>query len=552
MNGERDNETIGKNIVVEQSFIKDARDYFIKAIIAVAALTLIGKFAPNFPSFSFPFIFLAYALPSTIGAMYYVVTNRFHRQLRFNEKGKLSSFNRKWFVWLLGFFIFFLFSGFFFVLEAPEWDNLEWLLVWLAVPFYYIVFLFAQRAAKKELAPKFYKASAIKWSFFITVIVLSIIYAFMPVQAPWGDSATLEEALRNPLREFDISSCALLNEADKLSSFTDTLVTYGLNQIAVGSLAIAIVVRFVLCLSVFLGLVNIFSFCLLNWQEAKSVFQLLPVDEQEYANNSQPTMKRYFLVIAGIWLVLALLFLGFEYEISKATAVAEHTAVDTIIDDLQKRTLRMTPDGMKEIDKLKEQDEERQTTSSDYREEFDRITQDKEINPKDQIEEYYNQCINNLDSYLDWYDGFGGRVTKIIKPLGKQKALDKFRELVIDPVDKSGLEDKYAQYIDKLYQNHNEYLSKMISTDPNAPSKEPASAEANEKELELWECLNSENESFTVNDTLLNTDKNTDRSTHREKLIGLINKERDRVLRQLNEKTNEYRPQNDQTDENNA
>ncbi|WP_165046114.1 hypothetical protein [Adlercreutzia sp. ZJ138] len=538
MNGERDNETIGKKIVVEQSFIKDARDYFIKAIIAVAALTLIGKFAPNFPSFSFPFIFLAYALPSTIGAMYYVVTNRFHRQLRFNEKGKLSSFNRKWFVWLLGFFIFFLFSGFFFVLEAPEWDNLEWLLVWLAVPFYYIVFLFAQRAAKKELAPKFYKASAIKWSFFITVIVLSIIYAFMPVQAPWGDSATLEEALRNPLREFDISSCALLNEADKLSSFTDTLVTYGLNQIAVGSLAIAIVVRFVLCLSVFLGLVNIFSFCLLNWREAKSVFQLLPVDEQEYANNSQPTMKRYFLVIAGIWLVLALLFLGFEYEISKATAVAEatneHTAVDKFIDSKR--------DQIVTIADAIDDDEERQRTNDKYKEELDNLTQDKKY-LEDLIEDYYGQCINNLDFYLDWYDSFPGGIAKAIRPLGERWALDKFNELVIDPVDKSELEAKYPPYVDKLEQLRKEYWSE-ISSGSDTLFETPGSNEPHKTEdsLELWECLNSENETITVNEKLLNTDKGTDRKVHKDKLIEMINQEKMRMLE----------PLNDQADENNA
>lgn len=71
-------------------FVKDFARYLVKAIIVVAVLMVFGKFAPLLPSVAFPFVFLLYAIPATLGALYNVVNWRLRRQSWYTEDGRLS------------------------------------------------------------------------------------------------------------------------------------------------------------------------------------------------------------------------------------------------------------------------------------------------------------------------------------------------------------------------------------------------------------------------------------------------------------------------------
>ena len=103
---------------------KDVLRYLAKALPLALFLTLAGACATSLPWFAFPPILLIYALVATMGALYYVMIRRVHKQDMFFEGGELSKYNRKWLIWFIALFVFSLFSAFFFVLGAPRWDGL--------------------------------------------------------------------------------------------------------------------------------------------------------------------------------------------------------------------------------------------------------------------------------------------------------------------------------------------------------------------------------------------------------------------------------------------
>lgn len=258
------------------SRLRSAAPYFIKAYLLAAFLTLVGKCAAFLPPLAVPFVLLLYAIVATIGALYYVVIRRIHKQDMFNKGGDLSKLNRKWKVWFFGLFCFALFSALVFVLGAPRWDDLVWVLVWFAIPLYYVVFLAADRYAKQQFRFPYHKAKAMKWSCGIALVVLCLAYALLSVQASVDGQFLALDALRNPYRPFEGSPSALLCEVDKLSALMNNLTNYGLSQIAATSFFAAFIVKFALAVSVFLGVVSQFGFCVLTWDEVKSEFQLLP------------------------------------------------------------------------------------------------------------------------------------------------------------------------------------------------------------------------------------------------------------------------------------
>lgn len=493
-----------------------------------------GKFAPIFPAVVFPFIFLAYALPATIGSIYDIVINRLHRQYKYNKNGTLSYYNRRWFIWLTGLFVLSLVSAVLFTLSAPTWDDAEWTLIWIAGFAYYALFLITQHFCKKEYAPLFYKASAIKWSLFITVILLCIIYALISTAGELTNlSFEFRDAIQNRYLPFEQSPCVLLSELDKLSSYMNFLTKYGLEQIMTQSYAIAIIVKIVLSASVFFGLVSQFGCCLLNKQEIKSEFQLLPTAGRIEQNN--PIQKKYLLTITAIWLVLSAVFLFMNSEAEKVRTSDEYTIVDQY---LQRTTSVIVLATNKDFDKIEDilsKDEAITELKNRIIQERNNLIANQGESLKEEINSYYTECAGNTDSYLEWHNGFFGGVAKFIKPFFEGMAIDEFNKRVIDPVDKSPLESKYAAYIEELKLLYSDFQNQIQDIDPDSFGR--ASVEERFADvatsIDLWPQLSSESKSSVAQDILLNTDSDTNSENTKAKITEFIDSERDEALAML-------------------
>lgn len=525
---------MNKTNVIKNPVVKNALCYFIKVFFLLAALTLIGKFAPTFSAIALPLIFLAYALPATIGSIYDVVINRLHRQYKYNKNGTLSYYNRRWFIWLTGLFVLSLISALLFTLSAPTWDDAEWTLIWIAGFAYYVLFLITQYFCKKEYTPLFYKASAIKWSLLITVILLCVIYALISSSGELSNtSLNFHDAVQNRYLPFEQSPCVLLSELDKLSSYMNFLTKYGLEQIMTQSYVFAIIVKIMLSASVFFGLVSQFGCCLLNKQEIKSEFQLLPTEGRIKQNN--PIQKKYLLIITAIWLVLSAVFLLVNSEAEKVRTSDEYTIVDQY---LQRTTSVIVLATDKDFDKIKDilsKDEAVAELKNRIIQERNNLIANQGESLKEEINSYYAECAGNTDSYLEWYNGFFGGMAKFIKPVFEGMAIDEFNKRVIDPVDKSPLESKYAAYIKELKLLYSDFQNQIQDIDPDSFGR--ASVEERFADIatsiDLWPQLSSESKSSVAQDILLNTDNDTNSENTRAKIAEFIDSERNETLATL-------------------
>lgn len=573
------------------SRLRDAVPYFIKAFLLAAFLTLVGKYAVFMPTFAFPFVLFLYAIVATIGALYYVVIRRVHKQDMFNDGGDLSKLNRKWKIWLFGLFCFALFSAVAFVLGAPRWDDLVWVLIWFAVPLYYVVFLIADRYAKKQFRFPYHKAKAMKWSCGIALVVLCLAYALLSVQASVDGQFLALDALRHPYRPFEGSPSALLSEVDKLSALMNNLTNYGLSQIAATSFFAAFIVKFVLAVSVFLGVVSQFGFCVLSWGEVKSEFQLLPSREGDDAAvlagsggecgdshvgdgdriagksgcvvlegaveqaasgpgdgiarrggacgrgaepgvgralGAQPFIAAYFLIVGGAWLALSCGFLWLDAETSKVRATSEYTAADVFVAKHTDEIIAFLEGGFEDY-------LEDKAIGEEYRRKFDELIASRAEALDPLIDAYYDQCITHVDSYLDWRKGIFGGIAGHLGGFGEDRAVESFKSKVAGQVDATQLERAYAQYVDSLMQLRSEYWIKVNDGGIDAPIDSAVLEDMVRKkgELKLWKALDDGGES--VRSALLGADGNVDDETRKALLVDFIDQARNDTFASLDE-----------------
>lgn len=511
MNGKKSGAAI-KRIVANQTV-----SYFVRAAIIIALLWTVAKAAPYLPSAVFPLIFAFYAILSMIGALYFTVRNRIHKQHKLAATGKLSRLNRKW-KWMMGgLLVASLASAFLFVLDSPKWDDAEWLLIVVAVPLYYIAYQLIQRLCKKEYAPKFYKAYTMRWSFWVVGILLCGIYAIVSVHSHVEDLGGLAEALQHAPRPYEHAFSATLSEVGKLSSFADGVASYVISRVIEEYFLVGLVWQFTIFASVIFGVLNQLRFCLLDWPEIKSEFQILPTEDEP--DSSGPILKAYLAVLAVVLGVATTFFLCVEFEMAKLRATEEYTAIDKAIDEYARR-LSFEFDGA--VVEAMERDEK----SKEYeREKGDLLTQrTQELTPL--INGYYDRCMGNIDSYLDWYYGPFGGIARQFKSWRRDDAEKTFRERIAEGVDATEIEESYLSYREQLIDLREE--------NPEVLSKEEVSillslgpvGLADAENLDLWTVLDDS----TVDGVLLYSEEELSRKDMKAKIAELIESARKHTL----------------------
>lgn len=533
-------------VFVWLSHVGDALLCIIKAVVVVGMLVVIGKHAAALPTILLPFVFLLYAVPTTLGAMYGIYVRRLHNQSRYNEGGELSRRNRSWLGWMALLSFLSLVSAFMFVLEAPNWDEAVWSLFWIAIPAYYVVFLIARFAGRRQYSPTFYKSRAILWSTLAVTGVLCVVYAAMTTDFSPAGGLYLEDVLQNRYLPFAGSHCDVLIEADKLNTYSDALTKYGLSYIAGGSFAGALLINVLLSASIFWGFANQLSFCVLSKQEIKAEFQLLPAaidggDEgdawstgrAERAEDARPIRKRYFVVALAVWVALSAVFATAEVAIQEVKKTDEWTHTDEFLEQATAAIVlapKYDPDDLLDI----VVDEEAEEALADaYAEAMERLATEEEAELTRRINAYYDSCLNNVSSYVEWRDGFAGVFANVFKPVGEGMARDEFVERVVNPVDRSEVDKAYDAYISGLVDARNAYLSSWQSLNPNSLLGEFAigreAFEAPDK-LELWPSWEGDASSVVVRDVLLGSVGASDKDLIRDKVEDYIEERRAKTL----------------------
>ncbi len=511
--------------VALKSRITDFLHFCVEGLVLLALLSFAKDCSPILPAWVLPVVFLIYALPATIGSMYNIVVNRLHKQDLYNETGKLSHYNRRWFVWFGGFFVAYLVSGMLFVLQAPSWDSKEWLLIWASVPIYYVVFLIVQFACKKEYSAKYYKARAIKWSIVVATAIVTLLYAFIAAQAPTDMQIDLHEVIQNRYLPYADSPAQFLSETEKLTTYADCLTQYGINKLEGVSYPVSFVIKLVLGFSVFAGIISQLGFCLLSRHEIGSVFRLLPADGGQ---SKEPVQPKYLVILLAIWIGLSGLFCGLNVAAEKIRATDEYTFVDQWIDNTSEWVILAAEQNIEVI----KEDIEIVDSNRDFNERFAQ-RRDEYVNTQeraliDLVNTYYDDCEANVNSYVEWYEGPLIAAERIVPVIGENAMRDEFGKQVIAPVSPDALNQRYSEFLAGLKNLYEEYWSaeEIVGVAQQAPvtnaeeiiSKLPST-------IALWPSWDSEEGKKLVQEVLLGKGEGSSDSV-RERIMSYISAQR--------------------------
>lgn len=497
--------------------MKDAGFYVAKAVALLLLLMVVGKLGPDFPSFVFPLVFLLYALVSTMGALYSVVVRRAHKQEMLSEEGQLSRYNRKWTLWTIGLFLFSCASALLFTINAPRWSMSQWVLIWVSAFAYYIVFLLADRKARNLYRAGYHKAKAMRWSVAITVVALCAAYAVVAFVSFPIDQGFAAKALSDMHGPYENSWSALMCDLDKLSMLSDGLMNAFVGQVASRSFIIAAFIEIVVTVSVFLGLANLFAFCLLTCEELKSEYHLLPVKGCDEVSGCS-LAKWYGALVGGTWLVLAILFLGFEFETSKIRASEAQTPIDSFVEQESKLISLMLDPGIDEVISDAREVELLKEINADFLKKYEALAQEREAGIAALIDEYYDQCLKGMESYLDWCEGPWGWIAMHMGSKGKDMAIEAFNNEMMSQVDGTELQFESDDYNAELSRLDDEYRTKVHSAMPDLPDALDFKSTSIE-----WSVLGIDKESRVL-DEILDTD--ADRQARKESVRKLIEEAR--------------------------
>lgn len=497
-------EHIQENIEhVWRSWTKGFSRYLVKALVVVVILAFIGDCAPITPMWLLPALLLLYALPAVVGSMYDVVVNRLHRQNLYNENGTLSRYNRRWVFWFGSLFVVYFVSALVYAVQAPSWDRSELALVWMTPLVYGVIFLIIQRLCRKEYSRTYYKARAIRWSIIVSALVLTAVHTIMLGQPSTDPQIDLHDIVQGRYLPFDGSPAPLLVEIDKFSTYANCLTEYGLGRLADSSYAISFVVNIVTDFSIFVGVASQFSACLLNRRELKSEFQLLPVGDD---GSEEPVRKRYVAILVAIWVIFSGALWLLDQKAGEIRATSEYTAVDAWIDEMSDWAILVIEQDIDAINESIERDETSREFNDEFSQRKETLIGEQLPSVIERVNDYYDACEANIDTYAQWHDGFFGVVTRFVPMAGEGMVKDEFCKQVVDPVDAEELNNQYRSFIEGLKGLHSEYWlaeenAILAQQAPHGDADEIASSLP--PELTLWADWGSEEGARVVHEVLL-------------------------------------------------
>ena len=477
--------------------------YFVKALVILALLFAFSRTAPIMPSVLVAAIWALFSLFSAVGITYHVVMRKNHRQMILEAGGRLSWLNKGRIITLLVSFAASAVCIAGFIFEAPKWGVGEWVLIVLAVPLFFVVYMLVERLLTREYNPLFRQSKTVVWSCSIVGAILVAGYLAMLAAQPQVTCGSAAEAFAMAQKPFDASPSALLHEIGIVTAYVDGITAYGVSKVAEISYGGYLVWRIVLYASAFFGVVNLIGLCSLEWGELRKVFSTLdenPGDAPDAASEfgaaapgvasepgpasapiaasepgpasapiAAPSSSRVFLKRYAIWagvlpVLLVAGFLTLDAQVAKATGTEELTAAEQFVKS-QADLFVFVVDGhyyeqQAVQDAVAQAREQSLQLSAEAREALVPL-----------INESFDKRIENVDSYLDWYYSLPAdyeRLARMVTGSVDDFVADEFASRIEAGVDDSQLMAEFDRYFEQaatLEEDLLEALSEYEVTD---------------------------------------------------------------------------------------
>lgn len=506
----------------DQHRVAQLGSYLPKAAILVIALVLVARLVPVLPACALSVIIVLYAISSVLGALHFVVIRRTYRQNKLTANGRIASLNRKWTGQLIFLYALSAISAFSFLLGSPTWDVLEWVLIALAAVLYFVVFQVFFKLSKEEFAPRYDKATALQWTFWCVGVAGGLIYAICTTLFANVDYASLSEAFDSVPMAYMNSPSELMAQAEQLSSFFTGFGAYAISETSHAYAIVGFIWRFVIFASVFFGLVNQFALCLLDKQELADEFHLLPSSQQDKA--PQPIVKRYAAVLVILSIIIVGSFMIAEVKTEELQSQDGYTALEASVNQWKEDLIYQT-DG--ELTK----DRHRREVIEAFKQKAAQLLSERNAELVPLVNGYYDRCLDQVDLYLDWHDGWAGSFFRLVKPFGDwstNQAKDAFKKTIAENADNAEVQTLYQGYRDRLDSIVNASLDELTD-DPMGEDfiKRLASeAGANDAEIDLWPFLSKTKGNTEIDSLLQGLGDGEDREAFKERLSELIEQTR--------------------------
>ena len=342
--------------------------------------------------------------PIALAGIYSATIRQIRRLEIFSRKGLLfrllSGRPLKVIVWLCWAF----FTGFFMLLQFQFYSAMEWSILFLVIPVFWLVFHLCRRLMLGELRPYLLTSMALTWARWLTPLLMILLYlTLVPVLGEPVSFDTVQEAVESSRGQLaGPGGSQLISEASAYLAFYEGLRAFALGRLGSLDAMSALVMTVLGSFIVYFNACAMLSCFLIPGREYRRVFGPL-------SNSDSPgplTMSRLGMTVAITTFLTLFIYLPvFAYleawvqqrpEISRQAEEVQAQIITRLerIDDDYFREGTLAELDQARIDALRDVDVSL--------ERFER-----------QVEQAFMQLEGNVDIYLDWYYSLVGEYGRI-------------------------------------------------------------------------------------------------------------------------------------------
>ena len=415
--------------------------YLAKAAVLFVVLLAFARLAPMMPPLAVAICWAALSMVSAIGLTYHAVIRKILNQHKYKSGGLAAGINGGRFFCLILAFVgsAALVGGL--VFESSKWGPTEWLVAAAAIPLYFVVYLGLERFSAKELEAPYQKSTTVLISGVIVGVLMCIVYLLLCSCAPVPSYANVTEAFMEAPQPFVESPSVLLAELGKLVAMVDGVIAYGQSVAGEVSVAGYKVWRAVICASAFFAIASLLGVCALEPRELRLVF--LRLDAAARSDSDAQPVKLFVFVACLLPALLVVGFLAADAKAAEAVETEEYTAIEQVVRNNVGLVAYMIDGKYVDQQQVEALRARARNLSAELRDEREAV-----LVPL--INAAYDQRIENVDSYLDWYYSLPADYERLLQFFAgtvEEGMRDQLTQRLNENVDMTELEQKFNYYL---------------------------------------------------------------------------------------------------------
>lgn len=413
--------------------------YAVCALAVYGVLFAFSRFAGQLPPVALALIWATLTAVATGSAAYTLMARKLENRATQRKTGFLFRHMKGGvFRFALAFVLSAISTGCL-MLSAARWSQTEWLIAAAGI----VLCPFVFKAAEWFAHINFEDVHETSNTLIISGVAMAAAFTITAFAVAYFSAAphysgVIDAYLAQP-RPFESSASALLTEADLYYSYADTVTSYVLSQVDDVSHTGHAVIAALITFFSYSGLSLLLCSCLLPIERIREVFA--PLDCLEDANVPGRVRPRYALVGLACALPIALIiaFPFADARVAEAQSTQEYTAVESLMRS-QIGQAAYAFDGKYYDRDLAD------AVLAEIAGQSQQLEARVQNNLIPLVNASFDQQIDNIDGYLDWYYSLGADYERFFRTFTgtvEDAVHDKLASSLSEGIDESALEQEY-------------------------------------------------------------------------------------------------------------